>query len=125
MINGTASYRLAKHFLKDPNSGIFIVGYAEETTPAYRVANAQKGKTVRLHDAGEDIPVRCTIKKFRFSSHARRQDLVKMVERLAPAKVVLLHGEESSIDWIGAAILSRNKGTRVFIGSRGKNIKLQ
>lgn len=125
MMPGTASYRLAKHFLKDANSAIFIVGYAEETTPAFRVAHASHGGTVRLHDSGEDIPVHCTIKKFRFSSHARRQDLIKMIDVLNPPNIILLHGEEASIDWVGAAILSRNKGNKVYVGNSGKIIRLK
>lgn len=122
MMQGTASYRLAKHFLKDNNSAIFIVGYTEETTAAFRVANAKKGKTVSLHEHGEEIPVRCTIKKFRFTAHARRKDLVAMVKELSPEQVILLHGEEDSINWMGSSLLSLKQGIKVFVGSRGKTI---
>ncbi len=122
MMQGTASYRLAKHFLKDENSAIFIVGYTEETTTAWRVANAMRGKTVSLHEQGEAIPVRCTISKFRFTAHARRKDLVGMVKQLAPKQVILLHGEEDAINWVGSAILALKQGVKVFVGSRGKTI---
>ncbi|MCK7527288.1 MAG: hypothetical protein MZV64_61625 [Ignavibacteriales bacterium] len=44
MIEGTASFNLSKRWIKQSNSAIFIVGYMDESTPGYKIANAVKGK---------------------------------------------------------------------------------
>ena len=122
MIEGTASYKLARRWFKQSNSAIFTVGYMEENTPGYIFANSKKGDKIKLNEISDDEEVKCTIEQFRFSSHSKREELLKIVEKLKPDKVILVHGSLNGIDWIGASILKKFKGTKVFIAKMGNEL---
>jgi cleavage and polyadenylation specificity factor subunit 3 len=123
MIEGTASYRLAKKWIKQKNSAIFTVGYMEESTPGYKFANAVKGEKIKFSEYEEEI--NCTIKKFRFTAHSKREDLIEIVARLKPESVILIHGDAGAIDWVGANILRKFKGIKVYKAEIGNELILQ
>jgi Cft2 family RNA processing exonuclease len=120
MIEGTASFRLAQRWLKQKSSAIFTVGYMEKGTPGFIVSNAERGMKIRLSGLTEETEVKCSVKKFRFTAHSLREDLLKVVERLNPDKVILIHGDPPAIDWIGASILKESKKRRVQAAELGK-----
>ncbi len=124
MIEGTASYRLALQWLRQNSSAIFTVGYMEKDTPGFVVSTAERGMKIRLSRLSEDMEVKCTIRSFRFSAHSIREDLLKMVNKLNPEKIILIHGDPPAIDWIGASILKENKKRKVFAAEPGKGILL-
>jgi cleavage and polyadenylation specificity factor subunit 3 len=124
MIEGTASFNLSKRWIKQSNSAIFIVGYMEESTPGFKIATAVKGKKIRLTDFSEEEIVKCSIEKFRFSAHSKREELIEIARRLKPEKVILVHGDEDAIGWIGNKILTDFKGVRVFQAEIGKEIEI-
>ena len=124
VIEGTASFRLAQRWLKQKGSAIFTVGYMEEETPGFVISNAEKGKKVRLSELGEETEVMCSIQRFRFSAHSFREDLLKVVDKLNPEQVILIHGDPVAIDWMGASILKKNKKRRVYAAELGKEIVL-
>ena len=76
MIKGTSSFNFAKRWLKQKDSAIFTVGYMAEDTPGYIIANSERGDKIQLTGFDEPIEVNCTIKNFKFSAHARREDLL-------------------------------------------------
>jgi len=122
MIEGTASFRLALSWLRHKNSAIFTVGYMEKETPGFLISTAQKGMKIRLTEFSEKKDVMCDIRTFRFSAHSIREDLLKVVDKLNPEKVILVHGDPPAIDWIGASILKENKKRKVFAAEPGKEI---
>ena len=120
MIEGTISYKLALHWLRKKDAAIFTVGYMEESTPGYTIANAVRGDKIHL---GQDIiKVNCEIKKFRFPSHSKREDLLEIVKQLNPASVILVHGSEGAIKWIGSQILKTHPHIRLHAAENGKPI---
>ncbi|MGB5288982.1 MAG: MBL fold metallo-hydrolase RNA specificity domain-containing protein [Ignavibacteriaceae bacterium] len=68
------------------------------------------------------MEVKCDVKNFRFSAHSKREELLSLVGSLQPKNVILVHGETTSIDWVGAAILKNYPGEKVFAASTGKGI---
>lgn len=124
MIKNTASYNFAKRFLNQKNSAIFTVGYMDTESPGYIIANAERGDKIQLSNSDESIEVKCSIRNFKFSAHARREDLLMIVEKLKPENVILTHGDEEAIDWIGSAILKKNKKINVRIASPEKEINI-
>jgi Cft2 family RNA processing exonuclease len=123
MIEGTASYNLARRWLNQSNSAIFTVGYMAENTPGFKFAASKKGDKIMLNDVDEQ-KVKCTIEQFRFSSHSKREELLAIVKKLKPVNVVLVHGEPAGIDWIGASILKKFRNVKVFRAETGKEIIL-
>jgi cleavage and polyadenylation specificity factor subunit 3 len=125
MIEGTASFRLAHRWLKQKDSAIFTVGYMERETPGYIISTAERGMKIRLSKLSEETEVKCTIKRFRFSAHSIREDLLKVVDKLNPEKVILIHGDPPAINWIGASILKTNKNRKVYAAETGREIVLK
>ncbi|QQS36210.1 MAG: MBL fold metallo-hydrolase [Ignavibacteriales bacterium] len=122
MMPGTASYRLARHWVKQKKSAIVVVGYMDSLTPGYVITNSRQGDVINLF--GNDEIIKCEILKFRFPSHARREGLLKIADRLKPEKIILVHGEEDSIKWVGAELLKKDKGRKVYSAEAGKEINL-
>lgn len=122
MIKGTSSFVFAKRWLKQKDSAIFTVGYMDTNTPGYVIANSERGDKIRLTDFDEPTEVKCKINNFKFSAHARREDLLKIVDKLNPDNVILTHGDEEAIDWMGASILKKNKNIKVYTAITGKEI---
>jgi Cft2 family RNA processing exonuclease len=119
---GTASFNLAKNWLRKSDSAIFTVGYMEESTPGYITANAIKGDKIKLSEYSEVEEVKCEIRRFRFPSHSLREGLIEIVKRMNPSKVILVHGEPASVDWVGENILKEYKHIKVFTAEAGREI---
>ncbi len=122
MVENTLSYTLAKRWFRQKESAIFTVGYMDDETPGYIVANAKKGDKIKMTETDKKIEVKCEIKNFKFSAHSKREELLEIVNRLNPDNVVLIHGDKEAIDWIGASIIKLQKGKKVFSAAVGKNI---
>ncbi len=129
LIEGTASFRLARRWLRKSNSAIFTVGYMEKSTPGYKIINSVKGGKIVLSDFFGEEEIKCTVEQFRFSSHSLREDLIEIYNFLNPEVVILVHGNPEAIDWVGASILKhkskKKKNTKVFSAETGKEIILQ
>jgi Cft2 family RNA processing exonuclease len=124
MIPGTISYQLAQSFLREKHCAIFTVGYMDPLSPGYRVQNAKIGEKLTLTDFSEAIPVKCRIENFRFSAHARREDLLHIVDKTQPSRVILVHGDEAARHWVGSAIRKSHRGIKVFLAEPGESISI-
>jgi Cft2 family RNA processing exonuclease len=124
MIEGTASFNLAKSWLKKRDSAIFIVGYMDENTPGYKISKAAKGERIKLTEYSEEQIVKCSIKHFKFSAHSNREGLIEIVRKMKPEKVILVHGDDEAISWIGNEILKDFRGIKVFKAELGKEIEI-
>jgi cleavage and polyadenylation specificity factor subunit 3 len=124
MQEGTASYLLAQRWLRERSFAICFVGYTDPRTPGYVVSHAEQGQRIRFGSMKRDVPVRCRIERFRFSAHARRGELLQIVERLRPKQVVLTHGDEKAMAAFGELILQNFPDTIVSAPEMGKWYKL-
>jgi cleavage and polyadenylation specificity factor subunit 3 len=114
VLERTASFNLAQVWIKRHKSAIFSVGYMEESTPGFKLANTIKGEKIKLSQFSEPEVVKCDVKRFRFPSHALREELISIVKKLNPKKVILVHGDPMAIDWVGANIIKEYKHIKVF-----------
>ncbi len=122
MIKGTYSYNLAKYLLRQKDFGIFTVGYMDPGSPGFQIQNAAKGDIINFEE--ERFEIKCEIERFYFSSHSRREELVEIVDRLKPAKTILLHGEPEAKSLLGYNILEKFKTLSLFSAEIGKEIIL-
>src|SRR5205814_8400708 len=120
MQDGTGSYFLAQRWLRHAHFTICFVGYTDPRTPGYTVSHAKQGERIRFGSMKRDVPVRCKIERFRFSAHARREELLEIVRRLQPKQVVLTHGDEKSMAAFGELILEHHPGIQVSAPETGK-----
>jgi Cft2 family RNA processing exonuclease len=122
MVENTLSYTLAKRWFSQKDSAIFTVGYMDAETPGHIVANSKKGEKIKLTEAEKEIEVKCEIKNLKFSAHSKREELLEIVNRLNPEKIVLVHGDKEAINWVGASIIKLQKGKKVYSAAVGKKI---
>ena len=122
MIESTNSFVLAKRWLQKKDSVIFTVGYMDPSTPGNIIANSKKGDTIQLTERDKKVNVKCEIKNFRFSAHSKREELVSVVKKLNPDRIILVHGEKDAINWIGASILNRFQKKKVYAAENFKQI---
>lgn len=124
LLTGTSSYSFAKSWLRQKGSAIFTVGYMDYDSPGYLIANSKKGSKIKLSTLDELIEVKCEIKNFRFSAHARRESLLQIVKKLKAEQVILVHGDNDSIDWMGSEIIKNFPHIKVIAAEKGKFIFL-
>ena len=127
MFERTISNRLAQQLVEDEKNGILLVGYAKEDSPAYDLLQAAKqgpGTEVTLDKLTGPQPVYCDIDRFRFSGHSHRRDLLRIVEQLKPAKILLVHGEQEARRWMADNIKYFYPGTEIILPEFGEPITL-
>ncbi len=124
MQEGTASYMLAQRWLRHREFAICFVGYTDPRTPGYIVSHAERDTRIRFGSMKRDVAVRCRIERFRFSAHARREELLEIVRRLQPKHVVLTHGDEKAMAAFGKLILETFPEMKVSAPEVGKWYRL-
>lgn len=120
MLERTMSFDLAREWIRYKQNAIFIVGYMDPETPGYRIENAKHGDEIILNENLTPVKANCTIKRFNFPSHTRSEELLEITERLLPGRVIIVHGDNKSIDRLGMNILSEYPSSKVHAAKVGK-----
>jgi Cft2 family RNA processing exonuclease len=124
MTPNTLSNIFARRVIEDPRHSVLFVGYADPLSPAGILRAAKPGQEIAL---GSDEPpqrVHCNIKEFQFSAHASRESLINYARKLAPKKVILIHGDPPAVDWMRAKLLIELPGAEVIVPTPGMEIEV-
>ncbi|HYM20185.1 MAG TPA: MBL fold metallo-hydrolase [Candidatus Kapabacteria bacterium] len=124
MQEGTSSYLLAQRWLRKQNFAICFIGYTDPRTPGYVVSHAEAGTRIKFGNMKRDVPVRSRIERFRFSAHARREELLEIVRRLQPKHILLTHGDIEAMNTFAEAAKQEAPGVRVSAPEIGKWYKM-
>lgn len=129
MFERTLSNKLAQLMVEDERHGIFFVGYAVEHSPGARLmVAAAEGENAEIvldpSNGAHPQPIRAEVERFRFSGHANRRELVDLVGRLQPRKVVLVHGETEAKAWMREAIREAYPEVEILAPEHGQEIRL-
>ena len=127
MFERTISNRLAQQLVEDEKNGILLVGFAKEDSPAQQLldaAEAGPGTEVTLDRLTGPQPINCQVDRFRFSGHSHRRDLLRIVEKLKPKNILLVHGEEKARNWMADNIRYFYPGTEIILPSFGETIRI-
>ena len=85
---------------------------------------AQPGDLISLDPDEPPHELRCQIEKFQFSAHASRESIVAYVKKLAPKKVVLVHGDLPAVKWVRAQVAMALPDSEVIVPPPGVEIEL-
>jgi Cft2 family RNA processing exonuclease len=85
---GSMAYQYAEHIVGDRRNAIFYTGYLAEDSEASAFLERKTGNAV---DTG--LEIRCEQRRFHFSAHAPKEDLLQFVIDVQPRAVILVHGE--------------------------------
>jgi len=127
MFERTISNKIAQQLVENPKNAVFLVGFAREDSPADRILKARaegKGTETVVSSARGAQPIRCDVDRFRFSGHSHRRDLLQLVERLKPEKIVLVHGEAKAKEWMADNIRFFHPEIEVIIPKEGDVLDL-
>lgn len=88
MLTGGPAIQYLRKIRDRRDSRIMFVGYQVEGSPGNILldTNIYKGEE-------EEFDVRCKISKFDFSSHAGRSELMKIIRKINPKRVLCVHGD--------------------------------
>ncbi len=120
----TLSNIFARRVLENPKHSIFFVGYADPDSPAGILKAAQRGDRVILDPDGEPQELRCNLEQFQFSAHASRESIVSYVKRLAPKKIILVHGDPRAVEWVHAQVATALPASQVIVPTPGMEIEI-
>jgi len=120
----TLSNIFARRIIEEPRHSIFFVGYADPDSPAGILKAAQEGDRVILDPDGQPQELRCGIEQFQFSAHASRESIVSYVKKLAPKKIILVHGDPRAVEWIHAQLATALPSSQVIVPAPGAEIEL-
>ena len=120
----TLSNIFARRILEDPKHSIFFVGYADPASPAGVLRQAQPDEEVSLDPDEAPQRVRCAMQQFQFSAHASRESLVAYAQKIAPKKILLVHGDEPAVEWMRASLTAAVPGSEVIIPAPGVELIL-
>lgn len=109
-----------RHNLWHRDSGVLFVGYQGVGTLGRRIVDG--AKTIHIH--GEEIKVAAKIWTTNgFSSHADQPILMDWIKQAAPKHLILLHGEDKTLDAFAAKIQS-DLGLNSHIAKLGESLEL-
>ena len=120
----TLSNTFARQIVSNPQHSIFLVGYADPTTPAGILRNAKPGDMISLDPEQPPQELRCNLETFQFSAHASRESILEYIKKVAPQKVVLVHGDPPAVEWIRAQAASALPDSEVIVPPPGVEIEL-
>jgi putative mRNA 3-end processing factor len=92
MLEGGPALHYIKKIYNDPNSGVLLTGYQVEGTTGELLL-----RTGRIEIDGREYEVKGLVKKFDFSAHASQSSMLKALKYWSPEKVLLVHGDSSTI----------------------------
>src|SRR5216110_1698597 len=120
----TLSNIFARQLVENPQHSIFFVGYADPLSPAGVLRNAQAGDLVTLDPEEPPQRVACHIEQFQFSAHASRESIVAYAKKLAPKKIVLVHGDIPAVEWTRAQLATALPDSEVIVPTPGVELEL-
>jgi Cft2 family RNA processing exonuclease len=124
MIPKTLSNVFARRIVEHPDHSIFFVGYANPESPAGLLREAGQGGEVLLDPDKSPQRIRCNIEQFQFSAHATRDSLIDFAKKIAPKKIVLVHGDPPAVEWMRVSLSTALPGSDVIIPTPGVEFEL-
>ncbi|MEN8695295.1 MAG: MBL fold metallo-hydrolase [Akkermansiaceae bacterium] len=123
MSEKTTSNVFARTFISNPANTLLFVGYADPETPAGRIKQATTGDVIRL-DGTHKVQLNCVVDDFDFSGHAHRDELLEFAIKVAPKKLLLVHGDPPAVAWFQEQLAGKLPNTEVIVPMPGKTISL-
>ncbi len=115
MTENTLSNIWARKILPDPKQSLFFVGYSDPESPAGRLRRSKPGDDIILHQDLPPVKLRCQVEEFNFSAHSSRERLLEYAVRLAPKKIVLVHGDQPAIEWFRGELGRKLPNSEVIV----------
>jgi Cft2 family RNA processing exonuclease len=124
MTEKTTSNDFAFQFIDNPKNALLMVGYADPDSPAGAVLKAKPGDPVTLDRSLPPLTLRCRVEHYDFSGHAERDSLVAYAKKVAPKKILLVHGDAAALAWFKEELTAQLPNTEIVIPVPGEVLNL-
>ena len=124
MTEKTLSNVFASRLLSESVQSLFFIGYADPNSPGGRIREAARGDLVQLDPEVPPQPLDCDVEVFNFSAHASRESIRTWVNKVAPKKIVLVHGDPPAIEWFRQVFQTDLPGSEVIVPVPGEPLEL-
>ncbi|MGX7828716.1 MBL fold metallo-hydrolase [Actinokineospora sp. 24-640] len=111
MLNGGPAVQWARKILPDHTAGLLVAGYQDAESPGRALLDLTNGSSPAFELDGRRVDVNARVAKFGLSAHADRAGLTSIIDAIAPAEVMLVHGVLGAQREYGAYL--RSRGHRV------------
>lgn len=97
MLAGGPALPWAAAILPDPDAALFLCGFQDEESPGRMLQNLTASGSVKKLVLGQGdekftVEVRARVETYHLSAHADRAGLIGIIDTLAPAETMLVHG---------------------------------
>jgi Cft2 family RNA processing exonuclease len=113
MMEGTLSFNLAKKWIRYKNFGVAFVGYLDPDSPSYSLAESVP--QIDFIFGTKMVKRNCFVEKFRFSSHASRDEIINYITETKPGKLFITHGSYESVESLYKSIKDILPQTKIVI----------
>jgi len=120
----TLSNIFARRVVEVPQHSILFVGYADPESPGGILRGAKTGDAVSLDVNEPKQTLRCHIEQFQFSAHASRESLIAYATKLAPKKILLIHGDPPAVEWMRQQLATDLPNCDVIVPIPGAKVDL-
>jgi len=120
----TLSNIFARRLVEVPQHSILFVGYADPESPGGILRSARIGDSVSLDPDERPQTLRCHIEQFQFSAHASRESLIAYATKLAPKKILLIHGDPPAVEWMRGRLAGELPNCNVVVPTPGMEFEL-
>ena len=103
---------------------IFCGGYADPASPAGVRRKTEPDGLVSLDEEEPALPLRCQLEQFQFSAHASRESILAYIKKVAPKKLLLVHGDVRAVEWMRASAAAALPGCEIIVPPPGIEIEL-
>lgn len=120
----TLSNLFAGRLISHARHHLFFIGYADPESPGGIIKSAAPESDVQLSPEDQPQPLRCHVEDFNLSAHATRDAIRAWVNKVAPKKIVLVHGDPPAVEWFRATLQADLPGSEVIVPTPGARIPL-
>ena len=115
----TTSHKLAMQWMQKSTCGILFNGWQEPDSPGYALSKSELGKPFLF--SGHRIERKCAVKNIRMSAHARKRDVLSLIQDIRPKTLVLIHGETVSCEAIASEAMDMFNGeVKIILPMQGE-----
>jgi len=124
MTENTLSNVFASRLLSQPDHHLFFIGYADPDSPGGRIRGSARGDLVQLAPELAPQRVECNVASFNLSAHASRESIRAWVNKAAPKKIVLVHGDPGAVEWFRSVLAADLPKSKIIVPLPGRNVEL-
>ena len=127
MLNGGISNFYAKHLASDPKNLIAITGYQAEGTPGRALQKlAEEGlKGDWKLDGETTVSAECKVETYPLSAHADSGQLIKLVEKVQPRRLHLVHGSQKARDGLEQSLQTKLPKLNVTLPENDQKFRIE